>query len=171
MRLISFLCFPSSKLFSGQFIKFWCHSPIYIVTKERRKMHDEKSSTKVKVPSLRQDPGGGTFLWQTKTCSRKLPLLQVLIVHQIINNCFISAESFFRWKAEEGVGAGIDDWWQHGSWKSYLWISISHLLFGVPVFRFHVFSFECSLSSSRLDLYIVDDIVGFPAIVLFLYQT
>lgn len=37
---------------------------IYVLARERRKMTDaQNSSKKIKVPSLRQDPGGGTFLW------------------------------------------------------------------------------------------------------------
>ena len=37
---------------------------IYVLARERRKMTDDQnSSKKIKVPSLRQDPGGGTFLW------------------------------------------------------------------------------------------------------------
>jgi len=35
---------------------------IYVLARERRKMTDDQnSSKKIKVPSLRQDPGGGTF--------------------------------------------------------------------------------------------------------------
>ncbi len=35
---------------------------IYVLARERRKMTDDKKSSKeIKVPSLRQAPGGGTF--------------------------------------------------------------------------------------------------------------
>ena len=73
---------------------------------------------------------GKAFYLRTVT----VVLAPVFLVHRIINTCNKSADRFFRYKAEEWVDAGIDDWWQRSIWKYLSRICTGYLLFDVLVF-------------------------------------